>query len=281
MKSSSLGGIAWRCVSNDEAHRTGNVPGRCNRIELFRVDHPGLFDSGVTAGQFLISWESLMSLAEYLSKPPPVFGKMADILGNFRAVQFLFRVAALLRGNKARAEPLASEFSAETSGVAGAACHQETALLIPSRSDAAAEPASEAGGLARIMLDYDTDVLKTAGNHAIAEPGTPEERVTAIAGPEPRDQPAREKLIRRRWAETGIRLWNPDLHGAGNAALNIQGGVALLPPKPGGKLPRYDTLEFKTVRCRVDGQEVSQILCEGVVVNPPQRRTRGEVRRLY
>jgi hypothetical protein len=131
------------------------------------------------------------------------------------------------------------------------------------------------------MVDEDTAVPKTAGNHAIAEPGTAEEPVTAIAGSEPRDRPAREKLIRRRWAETGIRLWNANLHGAGNAALNIQGGVALLPPKPGGKLPRYDTLEFKMVRCRVDGQEVSQILCEGVVVNPPQRRTKGEVRRLY
>jgi hypothetical protein len=225
----------------------------------------------VTAGQFLISWESLMSLAEYLSKPPPVFGKMAHILGNFRAVQLLFRVAALLRANKARGEPLAREFSAETPGVTGTACHQEATLPVPSSSDAAAEPASEAGGLARGIVDEDTAVLKAAGNRE-AEAGTPEESVTAIAEPEPKDQPAREKLIRRRWAETGIRLWNPDLHGAGNAALNIQGGVALLPPKPGDKLPRYDTLKFKMVRSRVDGQEVSQIVCEGVVVDPPQRR---------
>jgi hypothetical protein len=225
-----------------------------------------------------MSWESLMSLAEYLSKPPPVFGKMADILGNFRAVQFLFRVAALLRGNKARTEPLAGEFSAETSGVTETACHQEAAVLIPSTSDAAAEPASDAGGLTRSIIDEETAVLKATGNRE-AEAGTPEEPVTAIAEPEPKDQPAREKLIRRRWAETGIRLWNPDLRGAGNAALNIQGGVALLPPKPGDKLPRYDTLEFKLIRCRVDGQVVSQIICEGVVVDPPQRRARGEVRR--
>ena len=36
------------------------------------------------------------------------------------------------------------------------------------------------------------------------------------------DQPGREKLNRRRWAETGIKMWNPDVHGAGHAALNIK-----------------------------------------------------------
>jgi hypothetical protein len=35
---------------------------------------------------------------------------------------------------------------------------------------------------------------------------------------------------RRRWSEAGIKLWNPDFHGAGHAALNIQG-------HPGEKLP--------------------------------------------
>jgi hypothetical protein len=33
------------------------------------------------------------------------------------------------------------------------------------------------------------------------------------------DQSEREKLIRRRWAETGIKMWNPNVHGAGHAAL--------------------------------------------------------------
>jgi len=63
-------------------------------------------------------------------------------------------------------------------------------------------------------------------------------------------------------------MWNPDVHGAGHAALNIQGRVELLPPKPGETLPRYDKLEFKLVRAWVDGQELSQIVCEGVVVDP-------------
>ena len=45
----------------------------------------------------------------------------------------------------------------------------------------------------------------------------------AIAVPKTNDQRDREKLIRRRWLETGIKMWNPDHHGAGPAALNIQG----------------------------------------------------------
>src|SRR4029077_17118160 len=63
-----------------------------------------------------------------------------------------------------------------------------------------------------------------------------------IAAPETNDQSEREKLIRRRWSETGIKMWNPVFHGAGHAALNIQGRSELLPPKPGETLPRYDTL---------------------------------------
>jgi hypothetical protein len=95
----------------------------------------------------------------------------------------------------------------------------------------------------------------------------------AIAAPETNAQSVREKLIRRRWSETGIKLWNPDRHGAGDAALNIQGQSKLLPPNPGEKLPRYDTLEFKMVRSNVNGQAVNHIICEGVVVDPPKRRT--------
>jgi hypothetical protein len=113
----------------------------------------------------------------------------------------------------------------------------------------------------------------TVEPQAIAEPETIVEP-QAIAEPETEEQPAREKLIRRRWTETGIKMWNPDVHGAGHAALNIQGSVELLPPEPGQTLPRYDKLEFKLVRSCVDGQAVEQIVCEGVVVDPPKRRAR-------
>jgi hypothetical protein len=72
----------------------------------------------------------------------------------------------------------------------------------------------------------------------------------------------REALVRRRWNETGIRMWNPRVHGAGRSALCIQGRVALLPPKPGEIMPGYDRLEFKLI----DGL----IVCEDFVVDPPE-----------
>jgi hypothetical protein len=77
---------------------------------------------------------------------------------------------------------------------------------------------------------------------------------------EPADRAA---LIRQRWAETGIRMWNPRLHGAGDAALNIQGSVGLLPPAPGETMPRYDKLEFRILG--------GQIVCEGVIVETPMQ----------
>lgn len=71
----------------------------------------------------------------------------------------------------------------------------------------------------------------------------------------------RAGLIRQRWTETGIRMWNPQLHGAGDATLNIQGSVGLLPPAPGETMPRYDKLEFRMLG--------GQIVCEGVIVEAP------------
>ena len=128
----------------------------------------------------------------------------------------------------------------------------------------ASEFLGEASGVTGSTVDEHAAVLKPSSDHA-------------IAAPETNDQSEREKLIRRRWAETGIKMWNPDFHGAGHAALNIQGRTELLPPKPGETLPGYDTLEFKTVRSYVNGQAVNRIVCEGVVVDPPKRRARGQV----
>ena len=113
----------------------------------------------------------------------------------------------------------------------------------------------EASCITRSAVDQ--HATQSSSDHAIAETN---------------DQPDREKLIRRRWLETGIKMWNPDHHGAGHAALNIQGRAELLPPKPGETLPGYDTLEFKIVQSYVNGEAVNQIVCEGVVVDPPKRR---------
>ena len=62
-------------------------------------------------------------------------------------------------------------------------------------------------------------------------------------------------------------MWNPNVHGEGHAAQNIQGRVELLPVKPGETLPGYDKLEFKLIG--------GSIVCEGVIVDPPKRRKRG------
>jgi hypothetical protein len=173
-----------------------------------------------------------MSRAEYFSKTPPVFTKLAVRRRIIPAVRFAFaRFGAWLRGNSGRGEPRIGEFPGEAPDVTSNTVDQDAAVSKPPS-------------------------------------------IQAIPEPEINDPSEREKLIRRRWTETGIMMWNPDVHGAGHAALNIQGRVELLPPQPGTTLPRYDQLEFKLLRSEVDGQAVSRIVCEGVVVDPPTRRAR-------
>src|ERR1700736_5835011 len=130
----------------------------------------------------------------------------------------------------------------------------------------ASEFLGEASGVTGSTVDRHAAVLQPSSDHA-------------IAAPESNDQYEREKLIRRRWLETGIKMWNHDVHGAGHAALNIQGRAELLPPKPGETLPGYDKLEFKMVRSCVYGQEVNRIICEGVVVeqSEPDILQQGQV----
>ncbi|MDE5442384.1 hypothetical protein GWG65_13175 [Bradyrhizobium sp. CSA207] len=82
----------------------------------------------------------------------------------------------------------------------------------------------------------------------------------------------RATLIRRRWAETGVRMWNPRLHGTGDATLNIQGRIQLLPPAAGETMPRYDKMEFKMLG--------GQIVCEGVIVEAPAQSSQRSFARL-
>ena len=107
------------------------------------------------------------------------------------------------------------------------------------------------GATPNVTVDHHVAILKSTGD-------------IVIAVPESNDQSEREKLIRRRWTETGIKMWNPNVHGAGHAALNIQGRVELLPVKPGETLSGYDKLEFKLIG--------GSIVCEGVIVDPPKSR---------
>lgn len=116
----------------------------------------------------------------------------------------------------------------------------------------------------------------------IAVPDVAEHVEPAPARPAPKSAPKlrsrpvepadRVALIRQRWAETGIRMWNPRLHGTGDATLNIQGRIGLLPPEPGETMPRYDKLEFKWLG--------GQIVCEGVIVEAPMRAGQRSFTRL-
>jgi hypothetical protein len=100
-----------------------------------------------------------------------------------------------------------------------------------------------------------TDIEPALVSPAPKSPSAPKARAKIV---EPADRAA---LIRQRWAETGIRMWNPRLHGTGDAALNIQGRIGLLPPESGETMPRYDKLEFKMLG--------GQIVCEGVIIEAP------------
>ena len=195
-----------------------------------------------------------MSHAEYFSRPFPLVAKVASLLRNNAAVQFVIaRFAGLLRSNKSSDEPLVSPFLGEMPSV------EETPGLdeipnpgeIPSLGETSTP--SEIPGRDNMPGAADADL-------PVAAPQLSDESVTAAQS----DPSERKKLIRRRWAETGIKMWNGDLQGAGHAALTIQGRADLLPVKPGATRREYDRLEFKLV--------AGQIVCEGVAVDPPKRR---------
>lgn len=133
-------------------------------------------------------------------------------------------------------------------------------------------PATDAqltGAVAAATDDSSSDTVRI-------EPAPPPGSVEIRNAPKGRAKAAepadRAALIRQRWAETGIRMWNPRLHGTGEAALNIQGSVGLLPPAPGETMPRYDKLEFKMLG--------GQIVCEDVIVETPIQASHRSFTRL-
>lgn len=141
----------------------------------------------------------------------------------------------------------------------------ETVSVEPSELITEGEPASVASvELEPVAVDETPGIETEPGPSVAAEiepapvPKSPSAPKALAKVVEPPDRAA---LIRQRWTETGIRMWNPRLHGTGDAALNIQGRIGLLPPEPGETMPRYDKLEFKMLG--------GQIVCEGVIVEAP------------
>lgn len=167
--------------------------------------------------------------------------------------------------NDASPEPPADVEPAVEELVVIASVATETVSVEPSELVTEGEPAS----VASVELDpaavdempgIDTEPAPSVAAEiepapAPKSPSAPKARAKVV------EPPDRAALIRQRWAETGIRMWNPRLHGTGDAALNIQGCIGLLPPEPGETMPRYDKLEFKLLG--------GQIVCEGVIVEAP------------
>ena len=230
-----------------------------------------------------------MSSAEYLSRPFPLLAKLAAALRHIAPVRKAFvRFATLLRGGKKSGEPLVNEFVGDMPDVAGeipgiidetpAATDEasETTDQIPAVADEAAGAAAFAGITDDVSEVIDeapavTDETTGVNDEALAitdetpdlsEASEPPVMVPAVPAEIPLAPEctlsAREQLIRRRWAETGIKMW------AGLGALNIQGSAELLPLQPGATRREYDRLEFRLI--------AGDIVCEGVVVDSPNDR---------
>jgi hypothetical protein len=232
-----------------------------------------------------------MSNAEYLSRPFPLLAKLATVLRNIAPVRKAFvRFATLLRGRKKSDEPLVNEFVGDIPNVAGeipeiideapAVAAEAPGITdeIPGVADAARDatdeaPAGVTDGVPEVA-DEVPEVTDDPPGVTDETPGITDEAPELSEASEPTvmspamsaEAPlapvcslsARERLIRRRWAETGIKMW------AGLGALNIQGSAELLPLQPGATRREYDRLEFRLI--------AGDIVCEGVVVDSPSDR---------
>lgn len=175
------------------------------------------------------------------------------MLRNNAAVRFVVaRFAGLLRSNKSSDEPLVSPFLGEIPAADKTPSSGERPSLDEAPSSGET-PGLELPTPGEMPGAANAELPSTAP-HVFGESTTAAQS----------DQSQRNELIRRRWAETGIKMWNADVQGAGFAALTIQGRADLLPAKPGLSRREYDRLEFKLI--------AGQIVCEGIAVDPPKRR---------
>jgi hypothetical protein len=215
--------------------------------------------------------------AESLDENPEVTGNLDESADQQTAVvepSDVGTIAAPVAIDQSDSEALTispdTEFLGETPEVTGSldqSAYQQTAMVEPSDASTASLVIDQADASPDTEFPDETPEItrsqdeSTDQQTAIVEPPD----VDAIAASQEEEE--RESLIRRRWAETGIKMWNPDVHGAGLAALGIQGRVGLLQPESGETLPRHDRLEFKLIEGR--------IVCEGFVVDPPKSRRRS------
>lgn len=232
-----------------------------------------------------------MSHAEYVSasKQVPVLSRLVTALRQIPAVQSaLARLRALL-GRGTNPEPtVISAFVADAGDVTKDVIEARDATPAPAATSPQDGPQSES-----VIADtFETDAANNAADAIaivdiapvivqpapqlsteaapapviadafvadapVVTPLMPEAEAVAPAVTKPAEED-REALVRRRWSETGVRMWT-----TGQSVLRIQGSVALLPPKPGETMPQYDTLEIRLIG--------GEIVCEGFVLQPPER----------
>ncbi|WP_347337603.1 hypothetical protein [Bradyrhizobium sacchari] len=158
--------------------------------------------------------------------------------------------------------PAASEAPAEDAADSHSDSAPASSVAIEIEPAPANDPAPAVAAITTECSSADTPATVTdIAPEPILVPPAPAVRSAPKVRARPVEPADRAALIRQRWAETGIRMWNPRLHGTGDATLNIQGSIELLPPEPGETMPRYDKLEFRMLG--------GQIVCEGVIVEAP------------
>jgi hypothetical protein len=184
-----------------------------------------------------------MSRADYALKRLPILSRLATLLRRVSGVQVALAKLQNWLGGAPKLEP----------AVAPETC--------PPASDAVGAGGKSDAPVDAIPTDEIEPIHEAKTSPPPAQVPTTEssaESVRCDVSSDPHPPEDREALVRRRWQETGIRMWNPRSHGAGHATLCIQGHSTLLPPKPGDRMPAYDRLEFTAT----DGR----IVCEGFVL---------------
>jgi hypothetical protein len=89
----------------------------------------------------------------------------------------------------------------------------------------------------------------------------------------PKANPKRERVIRAAWKDRGGAHWNREVHGRGLEPLNIQAIKNVRAPKGRRPRPAFDNLQFQLDRIIIDGEPMTSIVCEGVVVEAWPDRT--------
>lgn len=196
-----------------------------------------------------------------------LLARTVALLRRVRPLKWLIAKVRSPRGTEAPLESSAVQRSPLLNSPGERAADEPTSLeerRTPQGGTPASEELTGAKAPASVLSSAPRPLPSSSfGGNASSDSLLPRAAVSPPAFDSERDS-ERPQLIRRRWAETGIKLWNAEAHGTGRLALRIQGQVELLPPAPGETMPIYDCLEFRMVE--------QSIVCDGVVVDAPVHR---------